>query len=299
MNNFLVALLTLAATGTLYLSQQPSLSEAHRTNQALMAALDQARGDWQAMTQQVAAAQAGLTQRRADLAAAREDLARVAKAAQAIAPPPIEPAAEGTWPATKPYFYLLKKRLGEVEYSPLTSDKHLSEEAGILFGMTAAERAAVDNSVQKLREGVQQLQSTHAQLAPTAPSQNSAVHQEISYQIPLLTNEFNQLEQECEGGIAAALGESRASLFLQRAKPLLMEMYGRFGNQAYKATLYADRNDSGEVSHQLKVVQETPSGNTMYNYPVYFPLTPDTALWDYRHLFGQEPLLREAPGQGQ
>lgn len=299
MNNLFVALLLFAATSAFYLSQHAALSKERQSNQALATQLDNARAGLDALTQQVARAQIRLTERRDELAAAREDLARVAKAARAIEPPLSNPAAEGAWPAAKPYFYLLKKRLREVGYAPLRPDKHLSDVASTLFGMSPAEGAAVDNSIHRLREAVQQLQAAHAQLEPASPGQNSSAHQEITYRMPQLANEFNELELECEASIAAALGESRSSSFLEAARPLLEQTYGQYGNQAYSLTFYADLDDSGQVNHHLEFVLDNGSGKARYGYGVNFPLTPESPLWDYRHLFGQEPLIAptRAPGR--
>jgi hypothetical protein len=174
----------------------------------------------------------------------------------------------------------------------------LSDDAATLFGMTGAERAAVDNSVQTFREAIQRLQSTYAQLDPAAAGENSSTHREITYQVPAMTNEFSQLETQCEASVTAAIGLKRSALFLERARELLKASYGQFGNDGYSVTLYADRNAAGEVSHQIRFSQENGSGKNFYNYSVYFPLSPESILWDYRHLFGQEPLLEQADDLG-
>jgi hypothetical protein len=291
MNNAFIALLLFTTAGAVWLSQHVTLLQARQATRVVAAEVDQARSGLEELNRQLAAAQTRLTQHREEMVAAREDLARVAKAAQALEPPLLNPDAEGAWPTTKPYFYLLKKRLREVGYSPCSADKHLGEDAATLFGMSPAERAEVDNGIQTFREAVQQLQDTYAQVQPAPTGKDSATHRELTYQMPTLTNDFSQLELQCEASITAALGQSRSGLFLEQARPLFKATYLPHGNYPFALTLSADRTASGQANHQLILTQDIGAGKNSYYYPVYFPLTPDSPLWDYRHLFGEEPLL--------
>jgi hypothetical protein len=55
---------------------------------------------------------------------------------------------------------------------------------------------------------------------------------------------------------------------------------------------YAHRKPDGSVEHGFEV--DTPGLGSM-SMPVDFPLTPDSMLWQFRHLFGDQPLIPIPP----
>jgi hypothetical protein len=56
----------------------------------------------------------------------------------------------------------------------------------------------------------------------------------------------------------------------------------------------AERSPSGQVTHRIQLLLQTGTSTTTYSYPVEYPLTPKSQAWQYRHLFGQEPLMPAA-----
>jgi hypothetical protein len=294
MNNLIVAMLVFLLGGGVYFLRQQTVVTQRLENRTLIVELDQARAELELLRQKVSEAELRLADRREKLVASRSEVARVARAARFAEAPPPDPAAEGAWPPTKSYFYFHKKHLRRLGFTMMQSDKHLSDEAGVLFGMTSAERASVDNSIQQMWEAVQRLQSGNAQLEPSAVSRNSVDHQAITYHMPSLTNEVIQIQHECESSIADTLGGNRSALFVERIKPSLDRAYGEFGNHDYSVTLRADRDGAGNVTHCLEFSFDEGHGRSTYSYPVEFPLTSESPLWNYRHLFGQAPLLTKA-----
>lgn len=80
-------------------------------------------------------------------------------------------------------------------------------------------------------------------------------------------------------------------------------------------TFSASRDANGEVTHRLRFQDAAKPGN-WYDFivpfeiephqaftsdegllvaGVEFPLNPNSALWNYRHLFGDQPLIPPAP----
>ena len=142
MNNLILALGIFGTAGILCLTQSRAVLHARAVKEAVSSQLNTAGEELNQLKTDTAQVQSRLAARHEELAAARVDLARNAEEARALHPAEGDPAVEGTWPASRPYFYLAKKHLGQVGYVVLSPDRHLSEEAATLFGMSAAERAA-------------------------------------------------------------------------------------------------------------------------------------------------------------
>ena len=123
-----------------------------------------------------------------------------------------------------------------------------------------AERAEVDNGIQTSGKPSSNSWSTYAQVQPAPTGKDSATHRELTYQMPMLTNDFSQLELQCEASITAALGQSRSGLFLEQARPLFQATYLPHGNYPFALTLSADRTASGQANHQLILTQDIGAG---------------------------------------
>jgi len=74
---------------------------------------------------------------------------------EAIVPP--NPARQGGWPAQAPYFYRPKKDLGSVGYR-LFKDIRLTDDAAMLFEMTAEEPEAVDAAYDEMGRWFRELE---------------------------------------------------------------------------------------------------------------------------------------------
>lgn len=226
---------------------------------------------------------------------------------------PVDFSAEGAWPAARDYFYLPKQFLGTLGYNVFQNDGSLSDEAAQLFGLTPAEKVALADSWRQLRLQLQQLELDHAeQLDASQP--DSGDHREVAFHLPSLTNEITQVRQQFEQDLEKQLGNTRGQLIWEKVaeeKPL--SGYP-FGYQEQIVTYSADRMEDGSVQHKLGLTN--PSRLAAYCFPINFdppanpavtpseaggspaatggnpaPLSPDSALWNYRHLFGTDPLL--------
>ena len=83
----------------------------------------------------------------------------------------------------------------------------------------------------------------------------------------------------------SALGATRAQLLWDR---LPHGPTGPEGDVDSLVTYYADRKEDGTVAH---FISEKTKGLGGLTSGVAFPVEPGTVLWQWRHLFGEEPLI--------
>ncbi len=200
-------------------------------------------------------------------------------------------AEEGAWPSGRPYFYLPKKHVESMGYNTLDDKGHLSAEATGLLGMSTAEKTAVDSQLQGFRESIQRLQLTQVEWLPSTDSEAGPGHRQIACRIPGMEKEFAGLRSGLDASLQTCLGAERSGLFLRHAQQELETICGQYGFKPFTATLSADREMDGTVTHTLRLEHEEGGGKTLYTYPVYFAEGPNSNLLPYRHLFGEEPLL--------
>ena len=105
------------------------------------------------------------------------------------------------------------------------------------------------------------------------------------------------------------LGLTRARLLADPLDEQISPLTSPIGDREVIIAYQADRQTDGSIRHWLSF--SDPAGTVMYNQPVEFQipnpplnygespavidtgsrLSPDSALWNYRHLFGDQPLL--------
>jgi hypothetical protein len=294
MNNLILAFFVFASAGIVWLSQRSAMETARPTNHTLTTELVRARALLLETAIAATNAQQALAARRDELIAVRNEAAKPLESVQPTSVPPLDPAHEGMWPTNKPYCYLAKKHLETIGFVPFDQEERLTSEAATLLGMSPAEKNAADSAYQHFLERTRQLHLAQAQPIMPAPGINTADHREITYRIPVLTNEFHDVRRILADELRQALGASRAELFLKRADSELDEAYGQYGgNSGYTIKFHADRQADATVQHELTI--QRADGRASNGYRVSFPLEPLSGMWKYRHLFGEEPLLQASP----
>jgi hypothetical protein len=83
----------------------------------------------------------------------------------------------------------------------------------------------------------------------------------------------------------------------------MRNLNGPFSNRDYVVTYSAERTAEGDVNHFLHfdtgdgLSTQAPVGTLHANLEknagggLTFPIGPKSSLWNYRHLFGDQPLL--------
>jgi hypothetical protein len=234
-------------------------------------------------------AEADLKLRRGELKSAEAELRIAMQESHDMPLKPLDPEHEGSWPSDQQYFYLAKRHLGQIGYSPFSREGGVSPAAGFLFGMTEKEKREVNEAFNTMREKAIQLQRSKAERIEPKPGVNNENHQEVSYKVSAMTNEVQELRTEFNFTVRQALGSTRADLFLDRAAAIFESDYsGNYGTTDYIITSEANRKPDGTVEYRLKL--EEPGVGTGY-FPFEYPLEPGSAAWENRHLFGEEPLI--------
>jgi hypothetical protein len=161
-----------------------------------------------------------------------------------------------------------------------------------LFGISPAEQTALNEARLAFQRGVEQLHLTHYALVEPSPGANPQDHRELAFRLPPLTNEIPVLQTQYESVVTTILGQNRARLFLEPAGVGLHASLGQWPFVERTIKLIAHRQPDGQVAHQL----ETRIGRgAMTSSPVYYPLEAGSALWPFRYLFGEAPLLADQP----
>jgi hypothetical protein len=293
MNNFIVTILVVLSGIILWLGQHTAQRNARIENGKLAEKLDDIRASLAETSGVWTNAQANLARRREELNAAKIELANLVEEAQHAALPP-DPSREGVWPGEAPYFYLAKKHLGEIAYNAFNGEQRLGREAATLFGMNSTEKIAVDEAFQTLFARMRQLQLTNSERMESKPGVNNENHREISYRIPALTNEFRELRTQFDSAVRGAIGNTRADPFLDRVATELGDdtWLGQI-DVPYVVTYRGNREADGRVEHTIQIGHGDAES---WSPLLEFPVEPGSALWDYRHLFGEEPLIPLPPG---
>lgn len=214
------------------------------------------------------------------------------------------PAVEGAWPSGRPYFYLPKRLLPEIGFTPLTSDGEPTAECRAVLGMTPAEQAELKQAWADLRFEVQELQVRSAkridEAAPADPDRRS-----IRFRLPNISDLLPVLRERLRERLAHAIGATRARLIEEPLQERLVELGSPLAVGDGFVIYLAERDADGGVNHYLRF--ETANGATASQFHVGtlpadpamsdgselpFPIGPDSPLWNYRHLFGDQPLLR-------
>jgi hypothetical protein len=295
MNNILLGSLVCISAGALWLAQFTSLKHKQAENLGLTREL----AEIQASLQKTAVAwtnlDADLKLRRSELQSADAELRLAIQEAREIPLKPIDPEHEGFWPKDQPYFYLAKRHLSQIGYPSFSREGGVASAAGLLFGMSPKEKPQVEEAYKELRTKAGQLQLSKAQRIEPEAGVNTDNHREVSYKIAAMTNEVQQLQNQFNSHVRQAIGNARSDIFLERAALIFEEDYtGNYGKADYILTSEATRKEDGTVDYQFKLTE--PGLGSIY-FPFEYPLEPGEPAWDYRHLFGDEPLIPQPPGQ--
>lgn len=283
----------------------------HHRNAALHAAADRARllAEQATAVTSLAGVQArvdtsakNLAEASRELTAARAKLRTASEAAlQARVEP--DPATEGAWPSNRPYFYLPKRVLSDIGFAVLTSDGEPTTECLALLGMTPSEQADLRQAWADLRFQLQELQLRSAERIPEANPEADPNRRAVRFRISSLTNEIPILRDQLQSSLTKSLGTTRATVLQAPLKEQMRNLNGPFSNRDYIITYSAERTAEGDVNHFLHfdtgdgLSTQAPVGTLHANLEknagggLTFPIGPKSSLWNYRHLFGDQPLL--------
>lgn len=269
--------------------------------QAEHASANSALAAFQARAATSAKRQAELT---LDLSAASAELKAASEAALESRIEP-DPTTEGPWPADKPYFYLPKRFLSDIGFTALTPDGTPTPEAIALLGLTPSERDDLRNAWSDFRFDLQELQVQSAERIPDTNAVPDPDRRSIRFKVSGLTNQLPRLREQLDARLTGAVGSTRAQILRSPLEERLEDLTTPIGDADCIVGYHAERAADGNVQHYLRF--EATDGSSMHQYVVGFmrvtnsgspaadnePYRADVgdALWHYRHLFGDQPLL--------
>jgi len=245
-----------------------------------------------------------------ELAAVREELRQSNDAVLALRKEP-DPATEGMWPTNKPYFHLSKRRLRDLGFVAIGSDGQPTAPATAILGMSTRERHEFAQTWAEFQRDLQQLQARAAERIPDTNHVADPNRRAVQFRLASVSNEVKQLQAQLGQRIEVLLGSTRAELLAAPLQDRAQQLMPPIVDDNVLLTYYAERQPDGTILHFLRF--DDAARRTMYQYPVVFirpdqgmtdgeshsisglkfPLDPDSPLWSYRHLFGDQPLLTE------
>lgn len=219
MNNLILASILTATAAALCVRTQTNLNAAAAQNAQL--------------AESVATAKAAAEAKRAEIrhwesiatleASAKENMQTTAsKTNQSQAPQveaiPTNPTDEGFWPSQKEYFYLSKKHLRGLGYSPVTEEENISEVSALLFGMSPDELKQSNDAYHQMRAEIRALELSAAYPTNAISSWiNDLPGTKTTIRVPKLSEEdLNAIKTHFLSGLQEAVGPDRANLLNDR-----------------------------------------------------------------------------------
>jgi hypothetical protein len=206
-------------------------------------------------------------------------------------PLPPDPARHGGWPADAAYFYLPKKNLNTVGYQ-LFAGHRLTDDAATLFGMTAAEREAVDAAYGNLWRKFRELEIQRMEPAEKPAIWNEPADQEsVTRRFPSLAKETGELLAGFTSALQNILGTVRAGYVLETAQAYFTSQLDDLGQAARIITIWRGSAD-GNQKPWFGILREGSYGDVQM---IQFPVEPDSTIAYYAQLFGVEVPIQAEP----
>jgi hypothetical protein len=218
-----------------WVRQRPQLQRLEVQNRRLAAAA----AELKARADRAEAARQSAEQRLADLSHDSElhpvPAAAAPGADSSLQPRPLPPpdqAHQGGWPPDAAFFYFPKQYLTNVSYRLLDGER-LTDEAAAIFGMSAAERDAVDQAFGELVDQFHRVEIQHMQLVappagwpnPTDPAATRAMSFDsvLTYRIADLSDDLDAARKAFGDQLEQAVGAARAQLLTPAAESYLRQ----------------------------------------------------------------------------
>ncbi len=276
MTRLLIAASILLTSAILWLNRQGTLQHRRYEVRALGEQLEEVRHSLATEEGKIEALKDSMAESREARDRAR-DAVRSRAVEPAITGAP-EGVAEGRFPEGQPYWYVSKKHLANFEVELFEKDL-LTEEATVVFGMTDAERIAINEALAELWDAVIRVESGRIeQFEPPKPLPAST-HQVMLARMPDLTRELASIVDSFDESVRRALGAQRAELFLGHARTAFaVELPGYWvSSRMYVVSRWPDGSETLEVHFQ--------EGDTTWTAEKNWTLPEAFGRLPFRHLF--------------
>ncbi|MCC6232453.1 MAG: hypothetical protein IT580_07400 [Verrucomicrobiales bacterium] len=311
MSRLILALGILVPGVVLYLTGMSRLSAERADLARQRARLDEFAHERASAREASTATAQTLTNRLLELEAVRQSM--VLPAEFTTVPPPAADAAPTgePWRSETPYVDLDKRYLKDLGFQALSGDHRLTDAAAALFGLSPVERAGVNEALREFRTRLEALQLEKAAPLPGLAERQTDDHHEVGFAVPSLKEESRVLREEALASIRSQVGEQRAGMLAGKITEALQFDTNPMDMENLVIVFSADRLPDGSINHRLTFTDpERPGNRYSLNVPfdlgsnqgatsddgwmvagVGFPLAPNSPMWGYRHLFGDQPLM--------
>lgn len=276
MKNVILAGLVFASTATVLVYQRASVAQARENTGELLERKQSIASSVETERRRIQELEERKKLHEGELKTLRKQVETEQAEQRVIAIEELQPQFEGHWPKERPYFYLAKKHIPGLGYDALNhGDGLLSRGAAAVFGMSAMEQRAVNDALRSVQERMREHESQAAYIT-NAPALVEGQRREQKVSVFLPANpDLKALEGEFAADVRSAVGDKRATLFLQRVR----ENQGRiesFSGKDRILTIIPKDDFSGEVIIST-------GGGTMFNH---YDLThqSDPMVVRFRHL---------------
>lgn len=220
-------------------------------------------------------------------------LASATNTATQLTIPSPDPTRGGGWSKDCGFCYFPKSMLNAVGYRPV-ENRRITDETAAVFGMSAAERAATDQAIEKLFDNFRELE--HSKMRAVEPPDGwknfslggaTNVQRAIAFEIPELSNEISNVTAEFGANLNAALGETRGAALNDRMKSHALAEFDDLGRDARRVGFVWAAERDGSTS----LWYATGDGNFQR---VHENVRSDSQIAYYAAMFGVQ---LPAPGQ--
>ena len=281
MSKFIIALAALVGSSVVFFNLRASLANVRRANEKILSQVRVLRAQSAELEERRSGLQRQLNASQDRRRALQEGpVATPALESGEIAPP--DPARRGGWPANAQYFYLPKKDLASVGYR-LFEGNRLTDDASILFGMTAAERQAVDAAYDDMWRKFREMEIKGMEPVEK-PKKWTHGEEGISYRIPSLEKEALDLRSSFESSLQQTLGITRAQYLLEVSREHISTKLDDLGGDARIISFFQLHQPNGDTQMMYASLNErigTGSARVIQE-----PLEEDSQAAYYARLFG-------------
>lgn len=278
MRNFILATLLFASVGVTVLYQRGVLARTRSVSSNLEAQNLSLAASIRHATARIAELEQRRTNAQTELRATKAKLQEIHAEQPTLSISNLNVQREGSWPPSRPYFYLAKKHISNIYYDTFDANGNLTPAAAAIFGMTPAEQLAINQSIDAAFAELQSEELRHAYLTnapPIAASQPGET--KVSVFVPAITT-TDSIRTKFAEDIRALLGPERSTLFLDGAQEGLRQFEAFTAKHRTITFIPQD-----EMSGRIIVVSD---GSSMFNF-YDFNHTQDFMLTQYGHLLSR------------
>ncbi len=209
-----------------------------------------------------------------------------ASAAQGFVVTPPDPNHQGGWPANADYFYLPKNQLTNAGFR-LVAGGHLTEETARLFGMSAAERSAVDTALRDMTSQFRTAEASKMKTVDAPPEWGGPgfnFDSALVYQIPSLAAEADSARQALASQLDQTLGAGRSQALQQIADSYLRDQLDDLGSGDRTVAFLWELERDGSHSLWYGLSDARHGAGSFQRVPD--KVDPDSQIAYYAALFG-------------